>query len=235
MSIVTVPLGPSIVAIAAHPDDIESWCAGTLVHSIDAGAIVRLLLVTSGDKGSNDPQADPAAIGARREDEALAAARILGIREVGFLRVPDGETENSIALRRDIVRAIRTWRPDIVFTHDPDRPVPAYVAHRDHRVVGRTVLDAIYPLARDPLSFPELQAEGLTPHEVREVWLFASAGAETWVEINQSFSRKLAARLAHTSQTPNPSDLERSWVDRFQAFGKDAGADMAEGFTVLHL
>lgn len=82
-------------------------------------------------------------MGAQRESEALAAARILGIQDVDFLRLPDGETENTITLRRDIVRVIRTREPDVVFTHDPEDPVPAYLSHRDHRVVGRAVLDAV--------------------------------------------------------------------------------------------
>lgn len=235
MRIVTAPHGPSILAIAAHPDDIESWCAGTIAASIDAGATVRLLLVTSGDKGSGDPHADPAAVGMRREAEARVAAQILGIEGMEFLRVPDGETENTLALRRDIVRAIRTWKPEVVFTHDPEHPIPPYLSHRDHRVVGRAALDAIYPLARDPLSFPELSDEGITPHDVQETWLFASANAGSWVDIHEAFPRKLAARLAHESQTPDPAILERSWADRFRAAGEAVGVHMAEGFTVLRL
>ena len=99
MRIVAPPGAGSILAIAAHPEDIERWCAGTLARAADAGATVRLLLVTSGDKGS--------------------AVQLLGIAEVAFLRQPDGEVENARALRADLVAAIRRWRPFALFTHDP--------------------------------------------------------------------------------------------------------------------
>lgn len=110
--------GP-IVAIAAHPDDIESWCAGTLARAIDSGAGVRVLLVTSGDKGLADPDADPMQIAEMREREASEATRRLGIAEVVFLRELDGEVENTRALRGEIVAWIRRWKPFAVFTHDP--------------------------------------------------------------------------------------------------------------------
>jgi LmbE family N-acetylglucosaminyl deacetylase len=90
--------GP-ILAIAAHPDDVESWCAGTLALATDRGASVRLLLVTSGDKGSSDPRATSSAVASRREREARDAARHLGITEVAFLRYLDGEVEDTRTLR----------------------------------------------------------------------------------------------------------------------------------------
>lgn len=235
LRIVHPPAGESVMAVAAHPDDIESWCAGTLAVAIDAGCTVRLLLVTSGDKGSGDPDADPASVAAMREAEAQEAARLLGIAEVAFLRVPDGETEDTLALRREIVRWVRRWRPDTLFTFDPEHPLPPYLAHRDHRIVGRVCLDAIYPLARDPLSFPELRSEGLAPHAVAAAWLFASAQADAWVDIGAGFDRKLAARLAHRSQTANPDDLVRTWTARFQRDGAAVGLPLAEGFTILTL
>lgn len=233
--IVEPPGAVSILAVAAHPDDIESWCAGTLARCLDAGALVRLLLVTSGDKGSSDPHATTAAVGSRREQEALDAARQLGITEVAFLRYPDGEVEDTRTLRGELVAAIRRWRPAILFTHDPDRPSPPYLAHRDHRVVGRAALDAAYPLARDRLSFPEHERQGLAPHAVREVWLFASAAADTFVAISRSFDRKIAARLAHGSQTGDPAALRLAWRERAAAIGAAAGLSLAEAFIVLHL
>ncbi len=114
----------SIMVVAAHPDDIESWCAGTLARAIDAGATVRLLLVTSGDKGSSDPADTAATVAACREAEALEADRRLGLAEIAFLRHPDGEVEDTRALRADLVALVRRWRPDALFTHDPERPWP---------------------------------------------------------------------------------------------------------------
>lgn len=225
--------GLSILAIAAHPDDIESWCAGTLTQSVDSGAVVRLLLVTSGDKGTNDPDNDSNRVAAQREQEALKAAQKLGIVEVYFLRHPDGEVEDTRVLRGQIVLALRRWRPYAVFTHDPEKPYPPYLSHRDHRIVGRVVLDAVYPLARDRLSFAEHMAEGLAPHEVAEVWLFASTIAHHYVDISSSFERKIAARLAHESQTPDPAALKDNWRMRAQSVGIPAGLDMAEAFTIV--
>ncbi len=229
------PGSASILAIAAHPDDIESWCAGALACAIDRRSEVRLLLVTSGDKGSNDPATTPAAVGAQREAEARAAAVALGIVEVAFLRYADGELEDTRALRRDLVAWIRRWRPEVVFTHDPEHPLPPYLSHRDHRVVGRAVLDAVYPLARDPLNFPELLEQGLPPHIVREAWLFASSIADIYVDISAGFERKIAARLAHVSQTPDPSALPENWRSRAAGIGAAAHLPLAEAFTVLRL
>ncbi|MDQ3927891.1 MAG: PIG-L family deacetylase [Chloroflexota bacterium] len=225
----------SILAIAAHPDDIESWCAGTLARSVDAGAQVRLLLVTSGDKGTSDPVADSSHVAAQREQEALQAAAELGLVEVDFLRHPDGEVEDTRLLRGQFVAAIRRWKPQVVFTHDPEHPYPPYFSHRDHRIVGRTALDAVYPLARDRLSFSEQAAEGLTPHNVREVWLFASTAAVSYVDISSTFDRKIAARLAHRSQTSDPDSLRENWSARAQSTGSAVGLELAEAFTILRL
>lgn len=234
--LVVEPPGPAnIVAIAAHPDDIESWCGGTLARAIDQGSEVRLLLVTSGDKGSSDPTTTSAAVGTRRESEARAAATALGITEVAFLRYPDGEVEDTRELRRDLVTWIRRWRPEIVFTHDPEHPLPPYLSHRDHRVVGRVTLDALYPLARDPLTFHELLAQGLAPHAVREAWLFSSGIADIYVDISAGFERKIAARLAHASQAPDPAALPENWRARAAEIGAAAGVPLAEAFTVLRL
>ena len=170
-----------------------------------------------------------------REGEARDAAALLGLADVAFLRHADGEVEDSRALRGGIVGAIRQQRPTVVFTHDPEQPDPPYLTHRDHRIVGRAALDAAYPLARDRLSFPEHAAEGLAPHAVREVWLFASASADTYVDIGRSFERKVAARLAHRSQTEDAAALRLGWRDRAAGIGAPAGLELAEAFTVLRL
>jgi LmbE family N-acetylglucosaminyl deacetylase len=235
MQIRRPPQASSILAIAAHPDDIESWCAGTLACSIDAGATVRLVLVTSGEHGSSDPQATPAGVARQREQEARTAAERLGIAQVTFLGYGDGEVEDTRALRGDLVAAIRRWRPEVLFTHDPEQPWPPYLTHRDHRIVGRAALDAVYPLARDRLAFAEQLSEGLEPHAVREVWLFSSAAADSCVDIATGFERKLAARLAHVSQTPDAKELAESWRARAGQIGDPTGLELAEAFTVLQL
>lgn len=233
--IVCAPKVDSIMAVAAHPDDIESWCGGTLAQAVDAGAAVRLLLVTSGELGSSDPHTTPAAVARQREAEARAAATRLGIVEVDFLRYGDGDVENTRALRGAIVAAIRRWRPQALFTHDPEHPLPPYITHRDHRTVGRAALDAVYPLARDHLAFAEHAQAGLLPHKVETVWLFASAAGDTYVDIRAGLERKIAARLDHGSQTPDAAALAENWRLRAARLGEPAGLPAAEVFTVLTL
>lgn len=235
MHVIEAPGAVSMMAIAAHPDDIESWCAGTLAQAIDQGATVRLLLVTSGEHGSSDPRRHAHEVAAQREDEARKAAEILGIAEIVFLRYPDGDVEDTHALRADLVEWMRSFQPSIVFTHDPEHPYPAYLGHRDHRIVGRAALDAVYPLARDHLAFAEQVQTGLRPHKVSEVWLFASRIADTYVDITAGFERKLAARLAHASQTADPLALAAGWRARSAAIGSCADLALAEAFTRLHL
>jgi LmbE family N-acetylglucosaminyl deacetylase len=231
--IVQSPGAGSILAVAAHPDDIERWCAGTLAQAIDRGATVRLLLVTSGEAGSSDPRATRERIGAEREREAESAAHRLGIAEVAFLREPDGAVENTAPLRGALVRWIRCWRPTVLYTFDPEYPDPPYLNHRDHRIVGRAALDAVYPLARDRLAYPELEADGLPPHAVSTVWLFASARATVYVDIASTFERKLAARLAHQSQTIDAVTLAERWRLAAARTGLPVTLTAAEAFTVL--
>ncbi len=164
----------------------------------------------------------------------MEAAGLLGITEVAFLRHPDGEVEDTRALRGEIASAIRRWRPTALFTHDPEHPYPPYTTHRDHRVVGRVALDAAYPLARDRLFFPE-HAAGLGPHAVRAVWLFSSDCPTSYVDIEAGFERKIAARLAHASQTLDAEGLRRGWRERAERVGAEAGLPLAEAFVVLPL
>ena len=233
MTVVEPPSRVPIMVVAAHPDDMESWCAGTLVRAIDSGATVRLLLVTSGEHGTSDPADVPELVATRREAEAQAAAQRLGLAEVAFLHYPDGDVEATRSLRGDLVMWIRRWQPHALFTHDPEHPWPPYLSHRDHRSVGRATLDAIYPLARDPLAFPEHASASLKPHAVREVWLFASEAANFYVDITHGLERKIAARLAHVSQTSEPAALPESWRARASVIGAPAGLACAEAFTIV--
>lgn len=225
-----------VLAIAAHPDDIESWCAGTLARAVANGATISLVLVTSGEAGSADAQDTRATVKRRREAEALTAAQILGIADVIFLCYPDGEVANMLDLRAALVTLLRQLQPDVVFTHDPENPTPPYLSHPDHRAVGRAVLDAAYPLARDRLALPTFPAVTvLPPHAVSAIWLFASDQADTAVDISATFDAKVEARLAHMSQTSDPVALRLGWQERAERLGALVGLPMAETFTVLPL
>jgi LmbE family N-acetylglucosaminyl deacetylase len=233
--IVEPPVAESIAAVAAHPDDIERWCAGTLARAIDAGAQVRLLLATSGEAGSSAAHATRKSVAIQRERETRSAADRLGIAEVAFLGEADGAVENTASLRRTLVRWIRRWRPTVLFTFDPEYPDPPYLSHRDHRSVGRAALDAVYPLARDRLAFPELDEDGMSPHAVGAVWLFASTRATAYVDIASTFERKVSARLAHESQTSDPVALTERWRVSATTVGARVTLGVAEAFTVLSL
>jgi LmbE family N-acetylglucosaminyl deacetylase len=192
------------LCIVAHPDDIEFYCAGTVLKLTGRGVTVAFLLATSGDKGTSDPAVSSAALAKTREAEQVAAARVLGVEEVEFLRHPDAELVESLALRGQFVAAIRRARPDLLLTFDP---TPAYRYHPDHRVVGRVALDAAWPAARDRLSFPTLGA----PHETAEAWCFASPDPDLLVDVSDVLETKIASRLEHHSQTPSPVRLRHRW------------------------
>src|SRR2546421_69721 len=158
------------LCIVAHPDDIDFFCAGTVALMTRRGVQVDFVLATSGDKGTRDPGLSGDELGPRRESEQMASAGRLGASRVEFLRYRDAELVESLELRAALVREIRRSRPHVLFTFDP---LPAHRQHPDHRVIGRVALDAAWPCARDPLSYPEAGP----PHETAEAWLFGSPAA----------------------------------------------------------
>lgn len=130
----------------------------------------------------------------------------------------------------------RRHRPRLLLTHDPIHPWPPYTTHRDHRIAGRVALDAAYPYARDPLHFPEhLRDEGLAPHRVPEVWLFSSDQPDHYVDISATLETKIAARLAHASQTSDAAALAASWRRRAAETGRAGGLALAEAFKRIEL
>lgn len=193
-----------VLCIVAHPDDIEFYCAGSVLLMTDRGVEVHFTVATSGDKGSSDPSLDSAVLAAIREAEQEAAARTLGAAGVEFLRHRDAELVEGLELRAQLVGSIRRARPDLLLTFDP---FGGYRYHPDHRVVGRVALDAAWPCARDRLTNPE-RGE---PHETAEAWCFASTSPSLEVDISSVIERKIDARVAHRSQTPSPAALRHRW------------------------
>ena len=201
------------LCIVAHPDDIEFYCAGAVLLMTRHGATVDFVVATSGDKGTRDAKQTQAAMARMREKEQEEAARRLGADRVVFLRHPDAELVESLELRKEFVREIRAGRPDVILTFDPNVP---YRFHPDHRVVGRVALDAAWPSARDPLTSPKAGE----PHETAEAWCFGGETPTLEVDVGEVLSQKIAARLAHASQTGNPAALARRWramarIERF--------------------
>jgi LmbE family N-acetylglucosaminyl deacetylase len=177
------------------------------------GVLVDFVLATSGDKGTHDATKTGAAVARTRELEQEAAAIVLGTKRVAFLRHPDAELTESLELRGEFVREIRTSKPDVLLTFDPN---VGYRYHPDHRVVGRVALDAAWPSARDPLTNPESGA----PHETAEAWCFAGPEPNLEVDVSDVIDTKIDARLAHVSQTGSPAALRRRWraIGRVEKF-----------------
>ena len=204
------------MVIAAHPDDPEFGCAGTMVKWAQAGKEITYLLLTSGDKGSHDPDLRPGQLAARRESEQREAAAELGVKDVLFLRHPDGILENTLEMRRQLAMIIRQHRPNIVVTIDPWRH---YQLHPDHRAAGQAALDAVWA-AREWYIFPEQLVEGIEPWRVKEVYLFWTENADYWEDITCCMDIRLAGLKRHASQV---GATRRSWRSASASAAKDAG------------
>jgi len=218
-----------VLVITPHPDDAEFGVAGTVARWIKQGMDVVYAVCTNGDKGTSDPDMTPEKLTEIREKEQQKAANLLGVREVVFLRYPDQGLEDTPQFRKDLVRLIRKYHPDIVVTSNPYRK---YIWHRDHRICGRVVLDAVFPYARDRLSYPDLIGEGLEPHKVKEVWLWGSEDANHRSDITETFDLKVAALCCHVSQVGSMprEDLEKRMRERYRGFADGEDYELAEAF-----
>jgi LmbE family N-acetylglucosaminyl deacetylase len=223
------------MVIVAHPDDADFGPAAAAARWIDDGAEAWLVCCTSGDAGAEDPDLDPVELAALREREQREAARIVGYAGVTFLHQPDGALANDLALREQLVREIRRFRPDAVMCTDPE--VIFYrgggVNHTDHRTAGMAAVDAVYPAARNPMAFPWLYREGLEKHYVRRLYLFWSERPDAWIDVTSTLDRKLAALRAHASQIGDPERLERRIREWAAEEGARIGTAAAEALRVV--
>jgi LmbE family N-acetylglucosaminyl deacetylase len=226
------------LAVVAHPDDIDFWAGGTIACWTTAGIAVAYCVLTDGDSGGFDPGVPRSAIPGIRRAEQEAAGAVLGVADVRFLGHPDGRLEPSYALRRDITRVIRQVRPERVLTWTPEWSWRRFHRnHPDHRAVGEAVLSAVFPDARNPFAHPELlRDEGLEPWDVDEVWLMGTPSPNRYVDITDTFERKLAALRAHKSQTGHRDSLEADVRERLAPNSQAAGlapGRLAEAFQVV--
>lgn len=226
----------SALFIFAHPDDIEFGCAGTAAHWAKEGAAISYLLLTSGDVGIADTSLTRAEAAAIREVEQSAAAEIAGVKEVIYFREPDGMLENTMGLRKRIVREIRRVRPEVVVCGDPTIVIAGdtYLNHPDHRAAGFAAIDAVFPAAGQPHIFQDLEAEGLTAHKVRKVYIQAWGDGSTFVNISDVIDTKIAALRAHVSQMKewDPEPMIRQWAAEG---GKGKEMAYAESYKVVTL
>jgi LmbE family N-acetylglucosaminyl deacetylase len=230
------PLERALVVIS-HPDDGEFGAGPTIAHLTAAGVRVDYVVTTDGSKGTEDPSVTPEQLAATRVAEQRAAADILGVREIVHLGFPDGYLTPSLDLRRDIVRQIRRFRPDLVITQNPQRRLDhnPYIGHPDHLATGEATLAAVYPAARDHLNFPELWTdEHLEPWKVRQVLLTGVEEPNLWLDVSDTFDTGLASILAHTSQV-EPDEVSEKMRERARVIGEPQGFALAQAFLSIVL
>jgi LmbE family N-acetylglucosaminyl deacetylase len=224
------------MVVVAHPDDAEYGCSGTVAKWCRQGWEVVYVLCTDGSKGSEDREITSGELAEIRRQEQIEAGKILGLKDVVFLNYPDGYLTPSLELRRDIAREIRRWKPDVLVCLSPTRELSmrSYLGHPDHFASGEAALSAVYPTARDHLTFPELLKEGHEPHKVKEVWImFLGDRADHFNPISEADMRVATkALVAHKSQVDvkRGPKMMREW--RTEA-GEKIGAKYAERFVVI--
>jgi len=224
------------MVVVAHPDDIEFSCAGTLARWAKNGTRISYVLCTSGEVGIAEAGMTKEKATSIREAEQRAAAQIVGAEEVVFLREPDGLLQPTLELRKKIVREIRRFKPEVVICGDPTIVWAGedYINHPDHRAAATATLDAIFPAAGQPNLFQELEAEGLTAHKPRKVYVTGWSQTDLYINITETIDVKVAALRAHRSQMGDwdPEPRIKEWASE-RARGKEMG--YAESFRVVTL
>lgn len=227
-----------VMGIFAHPDDPEFFCGGTFAKWATEGKHITFVLATSGDKGSGDFNVTSDQLGSIREQEERAAAGQLGVKEVIFLRYPDGELQPTLDLRRQLTRLIRLKRPDIVVTNDPTARWYGthYINHPDHRAIGDVTLDAVFPAARDHLNFPELyRNEGLQPHKVQHVYLVGTREPNAKIDVTAHLETKIKALYEHKSQISDMAAMAQRQREKTDPEFSGDGVRYTESFRVFTL
>lgn len=253
VQLVTTPDYEAMV-IGAHPDDADFATAATSALWTKQGKKVVWVVMTDGTEGGEVPSQSDEELRIMREQEQRAACEVLGVQSLEFLRFPDGHLTNTEETRRAVVRLIRKYRPRVIFTHDPTQqffaPDPdeepkatGYLNHPDHRATGNIVLDSIFPFAGNPRSFRELLAEGLLPYRPHDIYLFATAQSNTYIDVSETIDLKAKGLACHASQF-SPEDFQKMLPrlhERAAAVAKEArekkGQDIqyAEAFRRIKL
>ena len=223
-----------ILTIIAHPDDAEFGAAGSIAAWTAEGKTVVYVVCTGGGKGTSDRKVSPADLERIRQQEQRAAASVLGVSEVVFLGMEDQGLEDTREFRETLVRLIRRYRPETVISSDPYR---RYLWHRDHRIVGQVVMDALFPYARDHLAYPDLLEEGLEPHKVQEALFFGTDEVNHWIDISDTFEIKLEALICHATQIRELKvDNLESWLRaRCRRLAEGSDFTLAEAFHRVKL
>jgi LmbE family N-acetylglucosaminyl deacetylase len=222
----------SAMVIVAHPDDAEFTMAGTVALWAKAGCRVTYVICTDGNAGSHEPGMTPERLAEVRRAEQRAACDVLGVEDVVFLGYDDGQLQPTLELRRDLVRVLRQYRPEVVMAGDPTVLFYRndYINHPDHRAAAQAVMDSVAPAVAMPLLWPEVG----TPHRVRKVYMYGSSESNLWVDITETIDQKIAALKQHASQMGDwdPTDRIKEWSAEV---GKEQGMAHAERYRVITL
>jgi LmbE family N-acetylglucosaminyl deacetylase len=227
-----------VLVVGAHADDIDFAAGGTVAAWARAGAQVEYVIITDGGKGTKVHDVSKESIAELRQHEQQEAARVLGAGHVHFLGYEDSNLEITTGLKKDLVRLIRQVRPDTVVTLDPTMIYSSQLGminHSDHRAAGQATLDAVYPLARDHLTYPDLFEEGLKPHKAAHVLLVNFEKQNCFVDISDTYELKLQALAKHMSQFPDMAQIRRIVHRQAAALGKHCGYKLAEGFVRIDI
>ena len=196
--------------IYAHPDDIEFGVAGTAAKWAKHGSEVTYVVITDGNVGSHDPEMTAEKMAEIRRVEQQAAADVAGAKRCIFLGYHDGLLVPTLELRRELVKLIRTYKPNVVVTGDPslyfrgDR-----LNHPDHRAAAKAAIDAAFPASEMRLLYPEMEAEGIKSHKVNYVYVSNWEDANYYEDITESFTTKMVALRQHVSQLNGNDPEER--------------------------
>ena len=219
------------MVVVAHADDAEWGCSGTVAKLCDEGWEMVYVLCTDGSKGIDDPEISGDELIRIRMAEQTNAGKVLGLHDVVFLGYEDAMLQPTLDLRRDIARQIRRHRPDLIICQNPVRDLVGrgYIGHPDHFAAGEATLAAVYPTARDRLTFPELLDEGLEPHKVRELWIMDRQNADQYVDVTEHIETAVDALRAHASQV-DPEDADKYLKGWRSEIGAEVGFQYAEAF-----
>ena len=227
-----------VLAVGAHPDDIDFGAGGTVAKWISEGAEVHYVLATTGQSGGFDEAIPRSEIPGIRQFEQRAAGDVYGVSSIEFLDFMDGSVSVTAELRKAIARAIRRVKPDTVISQSPVRNFDRIGAsHPDHLATGEAALQAVYPDARNPFAFPELLEEGYEAHSVSQVFLMASAEVNFYVDITSTIDKKIAAIREHKSQLKDPDAIDgmiRSWASTYASRFAGAEGLLVEGFRYVN-
>jgi LmbE family N-acetylglucosaminyl deacetylase len=226
------------MVVVAHADDAEFGCSGTVAKLCAEGWEMVYVMCTDGSKGSSDREVTEAELAATRREEQVNAGKVLGLKDVVFLDYPDSYLQPTLDLRKDIAREIRRHKPDIVICQYPMRNLDGGfgVGHPDHLAAGEAALSAVFPTARDHMTFPDLLEDGFEPHKVAEVWIMGHPEPDVYIDITESLDTAIDAIAAHVSQVDGRSsdDMRPRMEEWRRRTGIGKGMQFAEAFKKIN-